>query len=1497
MEAQLRAFLQEVRVKKGEPFTHVTKRNGPGGWSSGSYYIGGEDLEKFWVMYCNLVRKGVNATIAERSGRYAPLRVDFDFTSDLENGLARQYSRKTLKHIVKIYQEEIKKIINKEDFDEKQLAAIVLEKAAPRVEEGKVKDGFHIHFPYFICEGWVQDNYIRDKVVKRMIEEKVWKKAVLLTDIDDVIDRKMANKPWMIYGSMNYKNKKSTPYFYKRGKSRGDPDPVKGFPKEWGVIYDSYQNEIDLDTLFEEEMIGRKSTPKYYLPRLLSIRGYNEPTPLVDTMEKKRSAFGGKTRKKKCIKKTRSQEEVITDLKIIKDGNIMEMISDDRAENFDEWMDLGWTLFNIGQGCDEALEIWDNFSRRSSKYIEGECEERWHKMEMRDKTIASILAIARSDNPNLYKQWKDTNVRFQLWASLREPKPNEYDVSKVVKTMYDDKFKCVDAKRNLWYRFENHRWQEMDDGLTMRQLFAEEVVQQYWELNGEIANRQTNSDNDERNKLAIQADRCKAIITKLKECQFQDRLIKMCKLHMYDKDFMKKRDENRNLLGCENGVLDLELGIFRDGRPDDYITFSTMIDFVKFNEDDEEVIEFDDLIKKIFTNKNRREYFLDFVTSCMKGGNVHKRFLIATGMGDNGKSVTFKIIELAFGDYFGKFPRELIIQSKGSSSSSARPELAQVRGKRIMGCQEVAKTEKMNIGVIKELTGNDSIYTRQIYEKGTTILPQFTLMMQCLTGCTPVAIPGGFSMPIRSLKANKRIMSWSKSEKGLIPADQTRFLNQGVKKCVKLTLLDGSEITCTPDHRFLEVTPQGKNKWIEAQNIIIGETELVRGVHQPFYDIENEKTTYKFEGFNLNKLNGKLKAMTCCRLLGYMLADGSNNKVIYIGHSLDAEQIVCDIELLTSKRPIITADKSCLRVHIPIELQKIFNKLSPAQGKRINEPMTLPEFIFDKKCPDFLIREFIAGLFGGDGIIPCVMENYGYKSVTFSPMSLIASKIDSQIHTLIDSFSRLSALMKEKFGIKSNVGKPYSYEEGKSKILLSISHKKSLKTFIEKIGVRYCCHKAHRITAVLSYLKYRECIIKQNEEIVNRTKDLVDIYKLQNPTYKIAQFDKNTNTLIKIYESTQKVENDIGLHHSAVRDACKRNIINKNNNSTSGGYIWRLHYDIEPIIQNEPGCKTIKEALQHSISEQSLIFNNEKIVTYTQMTNRLRKGDKYTTQQLNDMMMDFLESTGLYDFCNNLGENKTSYSVNIDKNSLPTYKMKVINRVDAGKHEVFDITVEKPYSNFLANGVVSHNCNELPGIPGHDEATWKRVRVLDCDSHFIKPTDIKKYPVPESHKEQVKKKTFHADESLSSRFEEFAQVLLWRIFTRYPDYKKRGLKEPKEVIVSTDIYKAGNDIYLQFIKERIEKVEDEKEAEGAYIRLTDMYTEFKEWYVMNHPSYSKDKIGKAAMKNELNKRLGVIRNEGDIYGFGKQSRWWGYKMYQDEEAEVEDFANLLGKKD
>lgn len=735
-----REFLASTRVKKGEVHTHGTKgsQGFVKGDHSGSYFIAKEDKNEFLDLYCEAVnqstKNGKYPTVTEKSHQFAPLRVDVDMKWDPKYGEERRYDKDEVCQLIEYYQDEIKSIVHRNAFHKKMLMCVVLEKEEPRIENGMMKDGFHLHFPHFICDAWTQDSHLYKTVRARMIDDGLFGGKKLSTSISDLIDTKMFNKPWLMYGSVNYKSKDSTPYAYIKRKYDG----------AWGFAVDHDLHEIDIKNVFIDEMRGLDGSVYKNLPRLLSIRDHRTPSQLRSKIAKLQKGAVSKKRRKRYIKKIRPIEDVVKDLQMIKNGEVMEMLSAERAEDHHSWMDVGWTLFNIGQGHEDALEMWIEFSRRSSKFQEGECEEKWDQMEMRGKTLGSLLMMAKEDSPDEYKRWRKHDIRALMRNAVKFfPKPNETSVARVVYKMYGDKFICADPTADgEWWFFESHRWHEMQDGLEMRLHLINEVVSAFHEFKRSL-DYDVHENKDLKDGLDMEK-KCSAIIVALQECTFINKVMRQCKLFFTDKKFYKNLNENRNILCCENGVLDLELGVFRSGRPDDYCSFTTGQFYHEYAEEDEEVVELREIIRKYFPNPRIMKYSLDFHSSCLRGGNLHKKFVVGTGDGDNGKSKWFDLLEEMLNvdedGYIGKFPREFLLIGNNKSSSGPREDLCASQGKRLMTMTEITHMEKLDIGVLKEMTGSDKFRARGLYAKrGKTIRPQFTFMMQCNE---PPKIPG-----------------------------------------------------------------------------------------------------------------------------------------------------------------------------------------------------------------------------------------------------------------------------------------------------------------------------------------------------------------------------------------------------------------------------------------------------------------------------------------------------------------------------------------------------------------------------------------------------------------------------------------------------------------------------------------------------------------------------------------------------------------------------------
>ena len=81
---------------------------------------------------------------------------------------------------------------------------------------------------------------------------------------------------------------------------------------------------------------------------------------------------------------------------------IVGILNDRRVKEYEPemWLNLGFCLHNID---DRLLSEWISFSKKSDKYVEGECEAMWNNMDNEGLGFGSLCMWAREDNPSLLK--------------------------------------------------------------------------------------------------------------------------------------------------------------------------------------------------------------------------------------------------------------------------------------------------------------------------------------------------------------------------------------------------------------------------------------------------------------------------------------------------------------------------------------------------------------------------------------------------------------------------------------------------------------------------------------------------------------------------------------------------------------------------------------------------------------------------------------------------------------------------------------------------------------------------------------------------------------------------------------------------------------------------------------------------------------------------------------------------------------------------------------
>ena len=125
-----------------------------------------------------------------------------------------------------------------------------------------------------------------------------------------------------------------------------------------------------------------------------------------------------------------------------------------------------------------------------------------------------------------------------------------------------------------------------------------------------------------------------------------------------------------------------------------------------------------------------RTYVLKFLGTCLQGHVPDEKFYIWTGSGGNGKSLTIKLLLDSLGDYGTIIPVSLLTR-KRAASNVASPELAKLKGKRFCVFQEPENDDVIQVGLMKELTGNDKIQARALYGAPVEFYPQFKTLLAC----------------------------------------------------------------------------------------------------------------------------------------------------------------------------------------------------------------------------------------------------------------------------------------------------------------------------------------------------------------------------------------------------------------------------------------------------------------------------------------------------------------------------------------------------------------------------------------------------------------------------------------------------------------------------------------------------------------------------------------------------------------------------------------------
>ena len=680
-----------------------------------------DHMDEFRKLYCADLKNSVPRYLTEKNTTIGQLRVDLDIKFDGRVDEHRHNQEQVLK-FVQGYMAEIKKYL----VIGENVEIYILEKDGPTFDPIKKvsSSGIHVQVPTLKTRAGVEQAVRRSLLNQHKMEE-YFEGLEFRGTWDDVYDKQPLTHTnnWTLLGSkkkdgMPYQIRYIVDWDYESGEVSTTeytsvpitPDLMKLLSVRSPSSEESQMTEFGQQNIHvqpEREVVqisggrataagrGRQATRNEDAPSRGSSPGRNYIAPLTEP-------------------KLKYYESHVNNL------------AEFRYTSYADWINVGQCLKNIHP---DLVDLWFDFSSKvGDSYNQREALSKWNSFGFRTDgpklSENSLRNWSRADNLTGFLQAEKLNIDRLIEESALTSTEN--DVARVVAAQFGDEFKCARYGTNSWYQFVGNGWRETDGGIALRCRLSQDIARLYLEKEmAEFVNIRNLGTCDHKQPdpecASCTAEARKKSFSsmrlKLKKTSFKSDVMKECREIFLDESFAGKLDENKNLIGFNNGVFDTMTMEFRQGQPEDYISFSTKLDYEdgKHYSTYECWSEIDKFMREVLPDQTVRNYFVHHLSTCLSGGNEAQKFHILTGSGSNGKSMLMNLMSTAMGDYTCKAPISLLTQGRNKSAAAA-PELVRMKGRRFVTMQEPDEEVPLNTGLMKELASCEKITCRDLYQ-------------------------------------------------------------------------------------------------------------------------------------------------------------------------------------------------------------------------------------------------------------------------------------------------------------------------------------------------------------------------------------------------------------------------------------------------------------------------------------------------------------------------------------------------------------------------------------------------------------------------------------------------------------------------------------------------------------------------------------------------------------------------------------------------------------
>ena len=182
-------------------------------------------------------------------------------------------------------------------------------------------------------------------------------------------------------------------------------------------------------------------------------------------------------------------------------------------------------------------------------------------------------------------------------------------------------------------------------------------------------------------------------------------------------------DQRTDAFNCLNGVLDLKTGTLHEHKYEQYLSKISPVEYT----DNIDHPKWTNFLNDIFDNDQELiKYIQKAVGYSMTGSTREQCMFFCYGNGANGKSTFLEVVGAILGDYAVNIQPETIMVKNNQGANS---DIARLKGARFITTVEPNEGARLNEGLVKQLTGGDTVTARRLYGNEFEFSPEFKLWM------------------------------------------------------------------------------------------------------------------------------------------------------------------------------------------------------------------------------------------------------------------------------------------------------------------------------------------------------------------------------------------------------------------------------------------------------------------------------------------------------------------------------------------------------------------------------------------------------------------------------------------------------------------------------------------------------------------------------------------------------------------------------------------------